>query len=128
MRQDKVLWFALVFSTVIYAGIAYALYPNPQGSFEDAAKQPTTLVFYGLAVSSFIFGLTLPGRLPGPFRKKMIISMGVFESCAICGLVLAFLAHDYRLFIPTWLIALLGMWKMYPTNEVSETPGGRARA
>jgi hypothetical protein len=127
MNPDKVLWFALVFSTVIYAGIAYALFPNPEGSFEDAVRQQTTLIFYGLAVCSFLFGLTLPGRVPGPWRKKMIIAMGVFESCAIAGLVAAFLARDYRLFIPTWIIALLGMWKMYPSAEVSETAAGRAR-
>lgn len=127
MRQDKVLWFALVFSTVIYAAIAYMLYPNPQGSFEDAARQQMTLILYGLAVVTFMFALALSGRLPGPFRKKMVVTMALFESCAIYGLLAAMLARDYRLFIPTWLIALLGMWKMYPTNEVSETPGGRAR-
>jgi hypothetical protein len=126
MRQDKVLWFALVFSTVIYAAMVFVLYPNPAGSFEDAARQQTTLILYGLAFASFVAGLVAPTVMRGPARVKMIVAMAVFESCAIYGLLAAMLARDYRLFVPAWIVALLGMWRMYPSGEISETPEGRA--
>ena len=122
MKQDKVLWFAIVFSTVIYAVIIYTLHPRPEGSFEAAARQQMTLILYGLTIVSFVFALIVPGRISGPPRLKMIIGLGLFESCAIYGLLAAMLARDWRLFIPTWIVALLGMWRHYPSAENEQLP------
>jgi hypothetical protein len=128
MRQDKLIWFALVFSTVIYAAIIYTLYPNPQGSFEDSLKRPYTLILYGMALLDFLLGLVLPSlQANRPPRLRMVVSMAIFESSVIFGLIAAFFAQDWRVFVPTWALGLMGMWRMYPSDEVSATPEGRAR-
>lgn len=128
MRQDKLIWFAMVFSTVIYAAIIYTLYPSPAGAFEDAVKEQKTLILYGLAVVEFIFAMVMPSLMANrPARLRMTVALALFESCAIFGLLAAFLARDWRLFVAPWIIALLGMWRVYPSNDVSETPGDRAR-
>lgn len=118
MKQDKLIWFAMVFSTVIYAAIIYTLYPNPQGSFEDAVKQPKTLLFYGLAVMEFILALVIPTlQANRPARLRMVIALALFEACAIFGLIAAFLAQDWRIFVPAWILSLLGMWRVYPSDD-----------
>ena len=117
MQQDKVIWFAIVFSTFVYAMIAWMLHPNPAGTFEEAARRQTTLIFYGLALASFVMGFVLPGAMRVPARLKMILSLAIFESCAIFGLMAAFIARDWRLFIPAWIVALLGMWRVYPSSD-----------
>lgn len=117
MRQDKLIWFAIVFSTFIYAVIIYTLYPRPEGPFEAAVKQPIALSLYGIAVLTFFAALMAPGFLRGPARLKMIVSLALFEACAIYGLLAAFLTRDWRLFVPTWIVALLGMWRAYPSDS-----------
>ena len=120
MKQDKLIWFALVFSTLIYAAIIYTLYPNPQGSFDDAVKQPKTLICYGLALMEFILALVIPSlQANRPARLRMVVALALFESCAIFGLIAAFLTQDWRVFVPAWIISLIGMWRVYPSNDVA---------
>ena len=116
MKMDKVLWAAMVFSTVVYAGIAYMILRERAMSFEDALKLPYTLVFYGFALAAFIAGFVLPGLMHAPARVKMIIALAIFESCAIFGLMAAFLGRDWRLFIPAWIVSLIGMIRAYPSE------------
>ena len=128
MRQDKLIWFAIVFSTFIYAAIIYTLYPNPAGAFEDAVKQQKTLILYGLAVMEFLFAMVAPSFMANrPARLRMTVALALFESCAIFGLLAAFLAQDWRLFVAPWILALLGMWRVYPSGVITETPAGPAR-
>lgn len=120
MKQDKLIWLAIVFSTFVYAGIIYATAPNPQGSFEDAVKQQMPMILYALALVTFVAALVIPGLLQrSPARLKMIVALALFEACAIYGLMAAFIVHDWRVFVPTWIVALLGMWTKYPSSDAS---------
>jgi len=120
MKQDKLIWFAIVFSTFIYAAIVYTLAPNPEGSFGDAVKQQMPMILYGVAAVTFIAALVIPNLLQrSPARVKMIVALALFEACAIYGLMAAMLVKDWRLFVPTWIIALLGMWTKYPSSDVT---------
>ena len=120
MKIDKVLWAAMVFSTVIYAGMAYMVLRERPTSFEAALRQPYTLVLYGFALAAFVAGFILPRLMRAPGRLKMIIALAIFESCAIFGLMAAFLGHDWRLFIPAWIVALIGMMGVYPAGDSPE--------
>lgn len=123
MKHDKVIWFGIVFSTFIYAAIIYTLAPNPEGSFEDAVKQQLPMILYGLAIVTFVIALVIPNFLVrSPARLKMIVSLALFEACAIYGLMAAMIVRDWRVFVPTWIIALLGMWTRYPSSD----PGAAA--
>lgn len=127
MRQEKLLWLAIVFSTFIYAVIAYSTNPTPPGTFDESARQPLTLALYGLAVVTFVAALAAPAYMRAPARTKMIVSLALFEACAMYGLLAAMLSRDWRVFVPAWLVALLGFWRAYPSFDVSETPADRAR-
>ena len=116
MKTEKVLWAAMVFSTVVYAAVAYMILRERPSSFEDALKQPYTLVLYGFALAAFMAGFIVPGLMRAPARVKMIVTLAIFESCAIFGLMAAFLGRDWRLFIPAWIVSLIGMARAYPSE------------
>lgn len=120
MPNPKLFWFAIAFSTVIYAVMAYMLAPVPPRPFEESLRTTITLVLYGVAFLSFIAAMLMAGRLPvNPPHKKMIVAMAMFESCAILGLVAAFTQHDWRLYVPTWIAALIGFVREFPRDEVT---------
>lgn len=117
MTTDKILWGAMVVSTFIYAAMIYMIAPNPERSFEASARQQMTLVVYCMALAAFAASNFVPKLMRGPARLKMIVGAALAESCAIFGLVGAFVAHDWRIFVPTWILSLIGMWRVYPGDE-----------
>jgi hypothetical protein len=120
MRTPKILWFAIVWSTVIYMVIAYVIAPVPPRPFEESLRSTFTILFYAAAFVAFIAAMLIPGRLPqNPPQKKMIVAMAMFEACAVIGLVTAFLQHDWRLYVAPWIAALIGFVREFPRDEVS---------
>ena len=120
MKQEKLIWFAIVFSTFIYAVIVYTIAPNPQGTFGEAVQRnQLTLILYLIAFGTFIAANVVPKTLRGPARVKLIVALSLFEACVIYGLVAAFFERDWRLFIPTWILGLVGMWRVYPSDDAA---------
>jgi hypothetical protein len=119
MKVDKMIWLGIVMSTFIYAGIVYTMFPNPEGAFEDGVKKQITLILYGVALATFVAALVVPNAIHArsAARLKMVVALALFESCAIYGLLAAFLARDWRLFVPTWIVGLIGMWRVYPSDS-----------
>jgi hypothetical protein len=70
-------------------------------------------------LASFGAGFVVPGYIRVP-RTKMIAALALFEACAIYGLVAAFFARDWRLFLPTWIVGLIGMLRVYPSGDSAE--------
>lgn len=120
MNQLKLIWFAIAFSTVVYAGIAYATNPAPEGSFEAALRDPRTLAMYFAALSAFIAGMSVPRFLQNaPAQTRMVVVMALFESCAVLGLVTAFLVHDWRVYLAPWALSLIGFIRAWPGSEAT---------
>lgn len=123
MQQQKIIWFAIAFSTVLYAIIAYTLNGNPQQPFEQSVRNPITLVMYLAAISAFVAGLIVPKLLQrAPAQTRMIMSLAIFEACAIFGFIASFLAQDWRLYLPAWALAVMGFARVWPSEELS-APG-----
>lgn len=120
MNQPKLIWFAIAFSTVVYAIIAYTTNPTPAGSFDAAVRNPVILILYLAALSSFAAATIIPKLLQrAPAQTRMILGLAIYESCAIFGLVAAFLGHDWRLYLGPWALALIGFMRVFPGNEVT---------
>jgi F0F1-type ATP synthase membrane subunit c/vacuolar-type H+-ATPase subunit K len=119
MRQQKIIWFAIAFSTVIYLFMAYWIAPVPPRSFEESLRTTTTLAMYGVALAVFNAGLVMPSLTlaQSPPQSKMTVTLAIFEACAIFGLVAAFLQQDWRLYVPTWFVSLIGMVRAFPKDE-----------
>ncbi|HEV7768745.1 MAG TPA: hypothetical protein VGQ76_27380 [Thermoanaerobaculia bacterium] len=118
MPNPKIFWFAMAFSTVIYFAVLYTMFPVAPRPFEESLQNIQTLVLYGVACASFFAGLVVPGQLvKAPPQTRMIITLAIFESCAIYGLLAGFLQQDWRLYIPAWVVSLIGMARAFPKDE-----------
>lgn len=117
MDQRKIIWFAIVTSTFIYAAILWSLsrsWPQP-GAFEQALRRPMVPGLYIAAAVMFLVALTVP-RAIGEVRQRLIVTLALFESCAIFGLVAAFLTQDWRLYAAPWAVSLIGFIVNYPRD------------
>jgi F0F1-type ATP synthase membrane subunit c/vacuolar-type H+-ATPase subunit K len=121
MNQQRILWGALVCSTVIYVGVAYFIAPVAQRPFEESLRNPITLAMYGAAIATFIAGLMMPSLMAAnaAARQKMILSMALFEACSVFGLVTAFIQHDWRLILAPWVASLIGFVRQWPSGDVN---------
>jgi hypothetical protein len=128
MQQPKLIWFAIAFSTVIYAVMAYTIASQPPQSFDESVRNPIVMVVYGLAVLSFVAGLAIPALLRrAPAQTRMIVTLAVFESCAVFGLIGAFISRDWRVYLPAWALAVIGFMRAWPSGEVTAVPGSSQR-
>lgn len=119
MKLEKLIWFAIVFSTFMYMVIVYAIAPNPEGTFGEAVKRnQLTLILYLVAFAEFVAASVVPSLIRKPERTKLIVALALYEACAILGLMAAMIDRDWRLYIPTWVLALIGMLRVYPKQDV----------
>lgn len=114
-RQRLTIWGAIVFSTVIYLVLLLMVLRTGSGSLDPATLKTFTNVLYVLAGLSFIAAWFMGPRLTG--QGRLIVAMAIFESCAIYGVVLAFLAHDWRLYLFPWALAIIGFIREFPRDE-----------
>ena len=117
VSQRKIIWFAIVFSTFIYAAILWSLsrnWPQP-GPFEEVIRRPYSFGPYIAAVVIFLQALVLP-RMIKDHQPRFVTTLAMFEACAILGLMAAFINQDWRLFIAPWVLALIGFARTFPAE------------
>lgn len=121
MNQKKLIWLAIVFSTVIYAVVLYVVSRNwPAGrSFDEAVRHPLALMAYSACLILFGVGFLVKRSMRRPL-SAFVASLAIFEACAICGLFAAFITQDYRVYIPAWIVALIGMFYLW--TKIDEQP------
>src|SRR5215212_1843026 len=110
VSQRKIIWFGLAASTFIYAAVLWSVartWPEPAQPFEAAVQQTAVLVLYVLALLDFILAHVLPRRM-ADHRARFTARVALFASCAIYGLVAAFITQDWRLYLPAWALAMIG--------------------
>jgi hypothetical protein len=121
-RQQTIIWGAMLMSTVIYFGLIYSITSETAGAWSsEKLEHPVVLGLYLAAAVMFVVATVLPGRIAPP-EKRMVMSLALYESCAIFGLLAAFLQQDWRLFLAPWALALIGFMRVFPS---AETEAGR---
>lgn len=111
------IWFAIVVSTFIYAVIVYSLsrnWPQP-GAFAESVQRPLVLGLYGAALAVYIAALIVPSYI-AHHHQRFVFEIAMYDSCAIFGLVAAFITQDWRLFIAPWVLALSGFVRKFPSD------------
>ena len=117
----QIIWLALVTATCIYGVIDYVVVGHlvHLQTLEQELRSPVVLALYGAAALTFLGVLALTATRR---RQIFIARLALFESVAIYGLLAAFLTNDWRLFLPTWALAMLGFVQTLPPSA-EYTPG-----
>jgi cytochrome c biogenesis factor len=94
---------------------------KPHAPFDQSVRSQNTLILYGMAVATFFAGTIVWTAFRNrPLQLRMVASMAVFESSAIFGLVAAFTANDWRLYVPAWFVTLIGFMRCFPSDAAIE--------
>ena len=123
MNKLRVIWAAIVLSTVIYFAVIWtALYTRPfTRPFSIAVMDPMTLTFYALGAVAFIAAFVVSGRIDRASYtqalRATIVRLALIESICIFGLVTAFMAQDWRLYVPPFALAMVGFLSSFPPER-----------
>ena len=107
-----IIYFALITSTFIYAGIVWVLFGRraPMGTIEEELHRPVIFVLMLLSLATFTATFAL-ARLP------WITRWAIIEMSTLYGLIAAFIAHDWRLFVIGWVLSLIGFALAFPSRQ-----------
>lgn len=102
MQIDRLIWFAMFLSTVIYGVIAFVTGGHPAAPFASNFNDIFVVIMYVLAAVMFFVGTVLPNvaMSAGPPRVRRI-------------------QHDFRLYLFPWAVCILGFLRVFPTSEAS---------
>ena len=119
MQQLRIIWFALLASTLIYCFIAWTMSTQHAARpFDESVRSPMVLGLYGIGLVDFVLATMVSIAMRDrPLRLRMILSMALYEACAIFGLVAAFLTQDWRIYLAPWALTIIGFLRMFPTAE-----------
>ena len=122
MNPRVIIWFAIVMSTVIYLVLGISFSGEP-AEYQLLARDRYVPVLYGLALVMFVIGwFVVPRVIRSSEQVRMIMSLAVFESCAIFGLLGVFLTKDWRVYLFPWALALIGFIRVFPRASAAEPP------
>ena len=122
MNPRVIIWFAIVMSTVIYLVLGISFSGEP-AEYQLLARDRYVPVLYGLALVMFVVGwFVVPRVIRSSEQVRMIMSLAVFESCAIFGLLGVFLTKDWRVYLFPWALALIGFIRVFPRASAAEPP------
>lgn len=128
MSTRRFLWFAIVFSTLVYGILAYASQRNfTLQPVSAALRRPIVLAIYLIALAVYAAAFLAPaaiarhGAAGGTPRSAASASLAatavrfaLLEAVAILGLAAAFVIHDWRLYLPAWALSLAGFARSSP--------------
>ena len=115
--RQRILWLALLASTFVYALVAWKVVGAPPVALQREVLRPFMLVVYAVALATYVAAFVVSGALArrGVLRQTtLLVKMAMLEAVTIFGLVAAFAGRDWRLFVPTWALALVGMLRSFP--------------
>jgi predicted permease len=121
IMKRRVIWLGILVSTFIYGGvIVIVTKPYPQLPLSDVLQQPFVLTLYGIGlvtyVASFLVSASMERR--GKRDSAFIVRLVLLEAVTVYGLVAAFLVHDWRVFIPPFVLTFIGLARVFPSPTV----------
>jgi hypothetical protein len=119
----RLIWSAIVFSTLLYGILAYATERQyTLQPFSAALRRPIVIVLYLIALAVYGTAFVVSNamlRNAGASAGAFVAQLALFEAVTILGLVAAFIGHDWRLYLPAWMLALVGFFTRYPSDATA---------
>jgi hypothetical protein len=109
-RNLQIIYVAILMSTLIYAVVAWAATHAiaPGKSLGDELRTPVTIALYSVAAGTLLAAMIIRAR------TMLIVRWAMLEAGCICGLIVALMHGDWRLYIAPWALALVGFVSLYP--------------
>jgi hypothetical protein len=126
MNQLRIIWAAIVMSTVVYFVILWtAMRDRPfTRPLEQSLRDPRTIEAYAIAVVLYFMAFIVSGgverrggRGMENMRRAAIMRFAILEGVCVIGLVVAFLESDWRLYLPTFVLAFIGFARSLPRER-----------
>jgi hypothetical protein len=120
MNQLRVIWAAILMSTIIYFAVLWtAMHERPfTRSLENALRDPRTIGAYVIAIilyfAAFMISGSMERRRARDARRAAIIRFAILESVCVVGVAIAFIEGDWRLYLPTFVLAFIGFARSLP--------------
>jgi hypothetical protein len=123
MNQLRIIWAAILMSTLVYFVVLWtSMRDRPfTRSLEEALSDPRTIGAYILAVILYFAAFMISASIErgkGPrnarIRSAAIIRFAILEAVCVVGLVVAFIEGDWRLYLPTFVLAFIGFARSLP--------------
>jgi F0F1-type ATP synthase membrane subunit c/vacuolar-type H+-ATPase subunit K len=119
MTARRSIWLGIVASTIAYAFVAWRVVGEPPFALGRQLLQPFMYVVYAVALATYATAFLFSGvlaRRGTPAQTVLIVKLAMLEAVCIFGLVAAFVAHDWRLYVPTWALASVGLLRSFPID------------
>ena len=114
MMQQRLIWFALVFSTFLYGVLAYATERNYRlQPIELMLRRPFVIAAYVIGIALFFLALRM--------SQRFVAQLALLDAVAIMGLLAAMLLRDWRIYLPAWGLALIGFVRVYPGEDAARS-------
>ncbi len=109
-RNLQINYVAILMSTLIYAVVAWATthLVTPGKSLGDELRDPVTIGLYGAAAGTLLASMIIRSR------KMLNVRWVLLDAGCICGLIAGIMHGDWRLYVAPWVLALVGLIRLYP--------------
>jgi len=122
MLKERLIWLSVIISTVIYGFMAWRAIGAPPADLRREVLTPFMLALYAVALTTYVTAFLFSGvlrRKGAPRQTALTVKLMMLDAVAIFGLAGAFVAHDWRLYVPTWALASVGLLRSFPLESPS---------
>jgi len=128
----RLIWGALLTSTVIYVILASVLVQRPDNNLNRGLfSNPVIPVLFAVGVMMFAGSFVIPKFLlrkqvtierqsaesvTQQLRTFLVVKYALLEACSVLGLAAAFIGREWQLILPMWALSVAGFLLAYPSD------------
>ncbi len=110
--KERILWFAILLSTLVYAVLAVVLSHGPTMPARALVTDPQDLAVTIVATVLFVTAFWAGSRFKD--ARGYFAMLALLESACVAGLVGALKSGDWRVFVVPFCLSMIGMIYAYP--------------
>jgi amino acid permease len=118
MREHvhRTIWLAILISTFVYIIVLLTAVPHtPRGPVAALETDPGAIAVIVIAAALFATAFWAGAIIrPRDADRAFFVTLALLDSVCVVGLVGAFRAGDWRIFVLPWLLSIVGLIGVYP--------------
>ncbi len=126
---QRIIWGALVFSQLIYLGLGLSGAMGPEAPSPEYIESGTPTILFAIGLGQIAFGVfgipqVIKVSEDAPFAQRQtqrIVQWALIEAGVVLGLVCVISGGPSSVLIGLYVVALVGMLKLFPKDDRSST-------